>query len=281
MFLYTSWIRKESNGILVTVAHSRKVSALVLSRRSVGEADRLVTFFTAEMGLLRVLAKGVRRIPSRRGGHLEPLTLLAAVVSGGQGRYFLIAAETRDYFQALHRHEGALASARVLAWAAAHVLEYEAAYPAVFRALQQAWQLAARVTIGQSALLEAAGLLVILRVAGLMPRLAACQRCGERQPVEAVVLDAARGGWRCLSCLPAGGGIAGWRGATASLTARGLQYVRLAAAVSTPAGGTRAVQLPVTSAEGQQVQTALRGYIQQLVGVQKQASLQHGYGIFS
>ncbi|MBI4022256.1 MAG: DNA repair protein RecO [Candidatus Andersenbacteria bacterium] len=269
------------------MAHSRKVSALVLSRRSVGEADRLVTFFTAEMGLLRVLAKGVRKIPSRRGGHLEPLTQVTAVVSGGPGRYFLTAAETRDYFRALHRSERALASAGVLAWAAAQVLEYEAAYPAVFAVLKQAWQ-AAPFRSGQSMLLEAVGLLVILRAAGLTPQLAACQRCGERQPVEAVVLNATRGGWQCLSCLPADAGIAGWRNAGASLTPRGLQCVRLAAAAPALAGEAvlwrwpaRAGRLAVTADEGQQVQAALRGYMQQLAGVQKSVGVRGTYGIIS
>lgn len=47
------------------------VEGIILKKRSVGEADRLLTVFTKQKGKIRVLAKGVRRITSRRAGHLE------------------------------------------------------------------------------------------------------------------------------------------------------------------------------------------------------------------
>jgi DNA repair protein RecO (recombination protein O) len=47
------------------------VEGIVLKRRSSGEADRILTIFTKQYGKLRVSAKGIRRIASRRAGHLE------------------------------------------------------------------------------------------------------------------------------------------------------------------------------------------------------------------
>ena len=44
---------------------------IVLKRRNVGEADRILTVFTKRLGKIRVIAKGVRRISSRRAGHIE------------------------------------------------------------------------------------------------------------------------------------------------------------------------------------------------------------------
>ncbi|OGG31369.1 DNA repair protein RecO [Candidatus Gottesmanbacteria bacterium RIFCSPLOWO2_01_FULL_46_9] len=44
---------------------------IVLKRRNVGEADRILTVFTKRFGKIRVIAKGVRRITSRRAGHIE------------------------------------------------------------------------------------------------------------------------------------------------------------------------------------------------------------------
>lgn len=43
----------------------------MLSRRNFGEADRLVTFFTRDLGKITVIAKGVRRPRSKKAGHLE------------------------------------------------------------------------------------------------------------------------------------------------------------------------------------------------------------------
>lgn len=47
------------------------VEGIILKRRSIGEADRMVTVFTRQFGKIRVLAKGIRRIHSRRAGHME------------------------------------------------------------------------------------------------------------------------------------------------------------------------------------------------------------------
>lgn len=45
--------------------------AIVLKRSNLGEADRVVTIFSKEYGRMRVIAKGVRRVHSRRAAHLE------------------------------------------------------------------------------------------------------------------------------------------------------------------------------------------------------------------
>ncbi len=47
------------------------VEAIVLRRRNTGEADRVITFYTKELGKIRAIAKGIRRVPSRRSGYLE------------------------------------------------------------------------------------------------------------------------------------------------------------------------------------------------------------------
>lgn len=44
---------------------------IVLKRKNYGEADRFITVFTKEFGKIRVLAKGIRRVTSRRAGHVE------------------------------------------------------------------------------------------------------------------------------------------------------------------------------------------------------------------
>ncbi len=56
---------------------------IVLSRFNLGEADRVLTLITPELGKLRVIAKGVRRPTSRLGGSLEPFAeLRVALVRG-------------------------------------------------------------------------------------------------------------------------------------------------------------------------------------------------------
>jgi DNA repair protein RecO (recombination protein O) len=53
---------------------SYRVEAIVLRHADWGEADRILTLYTRQRGKLRVIAKGARRIKSRKAGHLEPFT---------------------------------------------------------------------------------------------------------------------------------------------------------------------------------------------------------------
>ena len=46
---------------------------IILKRVDFGEADRLITIFTKNRGKITSLAKGIRRIESRRSGNVELL----------------------------------------------------------------------------------------------------------------------------------------------------------------------------------------------------------------
>lgn len=50
-----------------------KTTGIILKRRNVGEADRLLTVYTREEGKITIKAKGVRKITSKRASHIEPL----------------------------------------------------------------------------------------------------------------------------------------------------------------------------------------------------------------
>ena len=52
----------------------QRTQAVVIGRRPLGEADRLVTFYTREFGRLTGVAKGARRPRSRFGSALEPFS---------------------------------------------------------------------------------------------------------------------------------------------------------------------------------------------------------------
>ena len=53
----------------MSAEHTLRVEAVVLRRSDWGEADRLLTLFSRERGKLRCIAKGVRRLRSRKAGH--------------------------------------------------------------------------------------------------------------------------------------------------------------------------------------------------------------------
>jgi len=73
-----------------------RTEGVVLRRQDLGEADRLTTIYTLDYGKLRLVAKGVRRIRSRKAGHLEPFTRVALLIARGRELDIITQAETID-----------------------------------------------------------------------------------------------------------------------------------------------------------------------------------------
>lgn len=74
--------------------HSFRVEAVILRHSDWGEADRLLVLFTREMGKVRVVAKGVRKIRSRKAGHLEPFTRATLQLARGRDMPIVTQADT-------------------------------------------------------------------------------------------------------------------------------------------------------------------------------------------
>jgi DNA repair protein RecO (recombination protein O) len=78
-----------------------RTPAIVLKRRDQGEADRVLTVFTPAMGKRQLLAKGVRKITSRKAGHVELFTHSQFLVAKGQTWDLVTQAETIEGFRPL------------------------------------------------------------------------------------------------------------------------------------------------------------------------------------
>jgi DNA repair protein RecO (recombination protein O) len=81
--------------------HTLRVDAIVLRHSDYGEADRLLTLYTREQGKLRAIAKGVRKLQSRKAGHLEPFTRVVLMLARGHDLWIVTQAETVNAFQPL------------------------------------------------------------------------------------------------------------------------------------------------------------------------------------
>jgi DNA repair protein RecO (recombination protein O) len=78
--------------------HSYSSEAIILKRSDLGEADRILTLFTPQKGKVHVIAKGVRRITSKRAGHLELLSHSQLQLALGRTLDIVTQAETRESF---------------------------------------------------------------------------------------------------------------------------------------------------------------------------------------
>lgn len=78
-----------------------RTEAIVLKRRDQGEADRVLTVFTPGAGKQQLLAKGVRKITSRKAGHVELFTHSQLLVAKGSTWDIVTQAETIHAFRPL------------------------------------------------------------------------------------------------------------------------------------------------------------------------------------
>lgn len=78
-----------------------KTEGIILKRRNFGEADRILTVFSEKRGKITVLAKGVRRITSRRAGNVELLNRTVMYLHLGRGMPILTEAQSLDTYQKL------------------------------------------------------------------------------------------------------------------------------------------------------------------------------------
>jgi DNA repair protein RecO (recombination protein O) len=74
---------------------------IILKRSNYGEADRVLTVFTPYKGKIRVVAKGVRRIKSRRAGNVELLNRVKLHLYQGMGAPVLTEADSIETYAIL------------------------------------------------------------------------------------------------------------------------------------------------------------------------------------
>lgn len=81
--------------------HSYRTEAVVLRRIDLGEADKIVTLYTPHKGIIRTVAKGVRRPTSKLGGHIELFTHSKLQVAKGRNLDLITQAQTIEPFLGL------------------------------------------------------------------------------------------------------------------------------------------------------------------------------------
>lgn len=74
---------------------------IVIKRRKLGESDKLLTVFTQYLGKITVLAKGIRKIRSRRAAHLELFNRVSITIRQGKSLDLVVEAQVTESYQLL------------------------------------------------------------------------------------------------------------------------------------------------------------------------------------
>ncbi len=78
-----------------------KSAAIVLHQRKLGDADKIITLYTAEYGKIDAVAKGVRRVKSRLAGNVEPLRHASFMLARGRNLDIVTQVQSIESFQVL------------------------------------------------------------------------------------------------------------------------------------------------------------------------------------
>lgn len=178
-------------------------SGVVLRSHLLGEADKIVTLLTHDHGLVRAVAKGVRRTRSKFGARLEPMSHVDLQLHTGRSLDIVTQAESLHPFA---QYVGAdyaryTAGTAVLETALRLLPVEREPAPALYSLLIGGLH-ALTVTGREPGLVLDAFALRALAVAGYGPGFDDCTRCGAPGPHTAVALDA--GGVVCPLCRPPG-----------------------------------------------------------------------------
>lgn len=83
---------------------SYKTEGIILKRTNFGEADRILTVFSRQYGKIKIMAKGVRRITSRRSPNIELFNLATLYIHRGRTLDILTEAQAQETFPKIRRN---------------------------------------------------------------------------------------------------------------------------------------------------------------------------------
>lgn len=175
-----------------------RAQGIVLRAIRLGEADRIVTFFTQAHGKVRAVAKGARKSKSRFGGRLDAFTHVDLQLYKGRSDLDIVTqADIISRPRRIRTDYPSFCAASAIADAVERTTPEREHNVRVFLLLRSGIQALEQGT-EDAALIAYAFLAKLSSIAGLHPTLQICVECGAAQRV---AFSHARGGAVCASCL--------------------------------------------------------------------------------
>lgn len=178
-----------------------RTEGIILKRHDFGEADRILTLYTDDRGKVVAIAKGVRRIASRKSGHVELFTHARLLLAEGRNLDVLTQAETVHPFRAIREDLIRATYAYHIAELVDRFVKEGVESPPTFELLRDT--LAALTEADDPSLVARFFEIRLLGHLGFRPQLFHCVDCNEDVAAEGNAFSPEAGGVTCPSCAPA------------------------------------------------------------------------------
>jgi len=176
-----------------------KTKGVVIRATNLREADRILEIYSDDLGKIRAVARGVRKISSKLAGHLEPFTYVDLMLAKGRGDLPTIAgAKAVAHYSGLRSDVDRVASAAYLAELVSRLNPDEQASKRFPRLLRDALQ--ALDTGHDPTQVTAYYEWVAVTAAGWQPELGHCVNCYQKLYPQGLRFSLAAGGVLCKQC---------------------------------------------------------------------------------
>jgi DNA repair protein RecO (recombination protein O) len=175
-----------------------RAEGVVLRRRDLGEADRLLTVFSREFGKLHLIGKGARRPSSRKAGHLEIFTRLRLVAARGRDLDVITQVDALDLYPNIRNDLDLVGQAAYLVELVDRFTIDEEAHEALFSQLTGGLELLDQGRAAHNVIRYFE--MRMLESVGYRPELFHCVSCGEEVRPEAQFFSFDQGGVMCRRC---------------------------------------------------------------------------------
>jgi DNA repair protein RecO (recombination protein O) len=183
----------------MTKPRTYKTQAIITKKTKLGEADRILTLYSLEIGKIRGVAKAVRRPNSRLSGHLELLTYSEVTLASGKNIDTIIGSQTINTFLPVRNNLEKLSCALYMIDLINSFTLEEIADPRLFNLLLNSLEWLEKCE-GCHLLLRYFELNVLKQV-GYRPELEKCVFCRRPAGDNGVTFSPSAGGVICPSCV--------------------------------------------------------------------------------
>ena len=177
---------------------SLRAEAIVLRHSDWGEADRILTLYTRQMGKVKGIAKGARKMRSRKAGHIEPFTHVDLQLARGRDLFIVTQAEALDPYLRLRDDLVRVGYASYIVELLDRFTYEEDENPSLFRLLADTLS---RLNLEPDPTLAIRYYEIrLLDLLGYRPQLFKCANCEAEIQPEDQYFSASQGGVLCPKC---------------------------------------------------------------------------------
>ncbi|MSU76373.1 DNA repair protein RecO [Patescibacteria group bacterium] len=177
-----------------------KTKGVIIRATNLREADRILEIYSDDLGKIRAVARGVRKIQSKLAGHLEPFTYVDLMLAKGRGDLPTITgAKALLHFSGIRKDVERMASASYLAELVSRLNPDEQAskrFPIILRDSFEALD-----TGHEPAQVVAYYEWNAVTAAGWQPELQHCVNCYQKLYPQGLSFSLAAGGVLCKNCI--------------------------------------------------------------------------------